>query len=51
MQDKQRCCGTCRYHEFFTGEWCCDNEEAEAYGLETEADDYCDEYGEREGHQ
>ena len=43
MQDNQ-CCGTCSYHEYFTVEWCCDNEESEAYGLETEFNDCCEEY-------
>lgn len=49
MQDKERYCGTCCHHKPFADEWGCDNEESEAYGLETAYDDYCEEYEEREG--
>lgn len=50
MQDNQ-CCGTCRHHKPFADEWGCDNEESEAYGLETAYDDYCEEYEEKEEHE
>ena len=43
MNEKE-CCGTCAYHKPFAGEFGCDNEESEAYGLETQFDDYCEEY-------
>lgn len=49
MPNNQKCCGTCAYHKPFAGEFGCDNEEAEAYGLEAQFDDYCEEYEEREG--
>ena len=44
MNDKQQCCGTCRHHKPFAGEFGCDNEESEGYGLATQYDDYCEEY-------
>ena len=47
MTDNQ-CCGTCRFHKPFADEWGCDNEESEAYGLETAYDDFCEEYDEKE---
>lgn len=48
VPDKERCCGTCRHHKPFAGEWGCDNEESENYALETAYDDYCEEYEEKE---
>lgn len=46
---EDQCCGTCAYHKPFAGEFGCDNEGSEAYRLETQSDDYCEEYKEREG--
>lgn len=46
--EKERCCGTCVYHKPFADEFGCDNEESGAYGLETQVDDYCEDYEERE---
>lgn len=46
--NENQCCGTCAYHKPFAGEFGCDNKESEAYGLETQWDDYCEEYEERE---
>lgn len=34
-------CGNCKYHKRIYGEWVCDNEESENYGLETEYYDGC----------
>lgn len=48
MPDKDQCCGICTYRNFASGEWCCDNEDSEAYGLSVDYSDYCDEYKERE---
>lgn len=47
MTDNQKCCGTCIYHTTFADEFGCNNEDSEAYGLETQFDDYCKEYEER----
>lgn len=44
----EQCCGTCAFHKPMAGEWCCDNEDGEGYGLSTAYDDYCEEYKERE---
>lgn len=44
MASKERCCGNCDYHKPFGDEYICDNEESEAYGLETQCGDYCGEY-------
>lgn len=48
MPNKEMCCGTCIHHKPMAGEWCCDNEDSEGYGLSTAYDDYCEEYKERE---
>ena len=32
-------CGICKYHKRIYGEWVCDNEESENYGLEVGFDD------------
>lgn len=45
--NKEEYCGTCKYHRCLDGEWTCLNEEADAYGLETEYKDHCDDYVER----
>lgn len=29
------CCGTCAYHIPMAGEFCCDNEDSDGYGLST----------------
>lgn len=44
MKNNNQCCGTCRHHKPFVGEFGCDNEESEGYGLATQYDDYCEEY-------
>lgn len=43
-----RNCRNCAHSARFAGELGCDNEESEAYGLEVQADDYCDEWTGRE---
>ena len=45
-----KCCGTCEYskYEYHDKEWICTNDESGAYGFETEYDDYCTEYEEKE---
>ena len=40
-------CGTCKWHRNYTGEWVCMNPESEYYGLETDYDDHCEDYEER----
>lgn len=34
-------CGNCEYRRCIDGEWVCDNEESENYGLETGYSDDC----------
>lgn len=34
-------CCNCEYHKYVDGEWICDNEESENYGLEMEYSDGC----------
>ena len=41
------CCGNCVWAEQQGEEWVCNNEESEAFGLETLYDDYCDDYSNR----
>lgn len=41
-------CGTCKYHRNIDGEWTCDNEDSEYYGLETGYYDECMDWCERE---
>ena len=41
-------CGNCTCSAFFVGELGCNNEESEAYGLEVQSDDCCDEWTGRE---
>lgn len=48
MKKNKRCCGTCQYRSYENGEWTCDNEEADEYGLETDFNHNCYEYEERE---
>lgn len=48
MKDENKCCGNCIYHKPFGDEFGCDNEDSEAYGLETQFDDYCEDYEEKE---
>jgi hypothetical protein len=37
-------CGTCAYHTFSDGLWVCNNELADAYGLDTAWDNACEDY-------
>lgn len=48
MKDK-KCCGTCIHHkpENNNHDWVCENEDADAYGLETDYNDICEDYEER----
>lgn len=41
-------CGNCACSAYFARELGCDNEESEAYGLEVQSDDCCDEWTGRE---
>ena len=41
-------CSNCTCSAFFARELGCDNEESEAYGLEVQSDECCDEWKERE---
>lgn len=41
-------CGNCARSACFADELGCNNEESEAYGLEVQSDDCCDEWKERE---
>lgn len=34
-------CGNCIFRKYIDGEWICDNEESENYGLETGYSDDC----------
>lgn len=43
----KECCGTCQYHTCNSGEWCCDNNDSECYGVETSYNDVCSDYEER----
>ena len=51
MRDKEKVCGTCKYHKIFTASiyeaWICDNENSDYYALESEYDETCDEWEER----
>lgn len=47
MNEKQ-CCGTCAHHKPLADEFGRDNKASEAYGLEAQWDDWCEEYSERE---
>ncbi len=43
------CCGNCKYHRPMAQDtFMCDNEDGEGYGLETQYDDYCEEFEEKE---
>ena len=49
MDDERKVCGNCIHHEapsYADGEteWLCDNEMSEAYGLQTEYGDRCEEW-------
>ena len=47
MKETQ-CCGQCWHHKYTVlGEFVCDNEESEAYGLSTLYDDICENFEER----
>lgn len=52
MKDRKRCCGTCIHHKPLNDkasrDWYCDNENADAYGCETEYSDECEDYEERQ---
>lgn len=41
-------CGNCKYRKYIDGEWVCDNEESENYGLETDFSDDCMDYEAKE---
>ncbi|PXV88400.1 hypothetical protein C8E03_108127 [Lachnotalea glycerini] len=41
------CCGNCFYHTIVDGEWTCDNDEAEDFGLETDYNHTCCDFEER----
>ncbi len=42
------CCGNCKYHRPMAQDtFMCDNEDSEGYGLETQYDDFCEEFEER----
>lgn len=45
----KECCGTCTYHICMPlDEWVCDNEDSEAYALDTAYGDSCDCYESRD---
>lgn len=44
----EECCGKCMWHIRSESDWTCSNDEAEAYGLETEYSDSCEEFCDRE---
>lgn len=46
MEEKNRCCGTCVHHKPFVDEFRCENGASEAYWLETQWNDYCEEWEE-----
>lgn len=44
FMSKVQCCGLCRYHKYMAlGEFVCDNQDSECYGLSTHYDDVCEE--------
>ena len=45
--DEEKGCGTCRYHEYYKGEWCCLCEYSFCYGIETEYSDSCEDWEEK----
>lgn len=48
MNEKDYCCGTCKYHMTNeAGEWVCDNHDGEYFGAETWYDDTCPDWEER----
>ena len=49
MENKSRCCGTCKYHkhENIDDGWVCVNDESEYVTDWNEYDDCCDEWEER----
>lgn len=42
-----KCCGYCEHHKENDGEWICDCEETDEYGLETDFEHSCDEFERR----
>lgn len=45
----RKCCGTCEFHvPMPMDEWTCDNEDSDNYGCETDYNDSCEDYSERE---
>ena len=50
MEEKKKCCGTCRYHEHenISDGWVCVNDESEYLADWTEYNDSCEEWTERE---
>lgn len=53
FDDSDNRCAVCVYHKrVMTShgrDWCCCNPDGEYYGLETCADDVCDDFEEKEG--
>lgn len=47
MEDRKKC-GNCTWHIPSGGEWICSCEDSEAYGLETEYSDSCEEFHDSE---
>lgn len=45
---REEICGKCKWHIHNGNDWICSNDEAEAYGLETEYSDSCAEFCDRE---
>lgn len=52
MENKCKCCGTCKWHEIETASTCpdfvCTNEKSEFWSYYTGCTDSCDEFEERE---
>lgn len=48
MDEEKKCCGNCSFCVFDDGEWNCNNEESENYGLYVDYNDDCDEHEERQ---
>ena len=47
MGNLNTCCGTCCWHEYCVGEWICDNEYSDSYGVETDYNDTCPDWEEK----
>lgn len=42
------CCGTCRFSQYYQGDFVCGCEESDNFGLETDYTESCSEYEEKE---